>query len=69
MLGAHLFVCQMSHNQVWSLWLVVAAVTSFLNVMWHGVAFYGVGVQGVVILIFLGALFQLIVAPASQQGF
>jgi hypothetical protein len=36
--------------------------------MWHGEAFYGLGVQGVEVLILLGALFPLSVAPASQQG-
>jgi hypothetical protein len=37
--------------------------------MWHGEAFYGLGVQGVEVLIFLGALFLPRVAPVSQQGF
>jgi hypothetical protein len=37
-------------------------------VRWHGEAFYGLGVQGVKVLILLGALFPS-VAPASQQGF
>jgi hypothetical protein len=37
--------------------------------MWPGEAFYGLGVQGVEVLILLGALFLSSVAPASQQGF
>jgi hypothetical protein len=37
--------------------------------MWHGEAFYGLGVQGVEVLILLGVLFLQNVAPASQQGF
>jgi hypothetical protein len=37
--------------------------------MWHGEAFYGLGVQGVEVLILLGALFPPRVAPAFQQGF
>jgi hypothetical protein len=37
--------------------------------MWHGEAFYRLGVQGVKVLILLGALFPPSVAPASQQGF
>jgi hypothetical protein len=36
--------------------------------MWHEEAFYGLGVQGVKVLILLGALFSPSVAPASQQG-
>jgi hypothetical protein len=37
--------------------------------MRHGEAFYWLGVQGVVVLILLGALFPPRVTPASQQGF
>jgi hypothetical protein len=37
--------------------------------MWHGEAFYGLGVQGVEVLILLVALFLPTVVPASQQGF
>jgi hypothetical protein len=47
----------------------VVAATCFLSVMWHAEAFYGLGVQGVEVLILLGALFLPSVAPASQQGF
>jgi hypothetical protein len=41
----------------------------FLNVTWHGAALYGLGVQGVKVLILLGAFFLQSVAPASQQDF
>jgi hypothetical protein len=41
----------------------------FLSVTWHGEAFYGLVVQGVKIVILLGALFPPSVAPASQQDF
>jgi hypothetical protein len=37
--------------------------------MWCREAFYGLGVQGVEFLIFLGALFLPTVAPVSQQDF
>jgi hypothetical protein len=37
--------------------------------MWHGEAFYGLGVQDVEVLVLLGALFLPSAAPASQQGF
>jgi hypothetical protein len=43
--------------------------TCFLSVMWHGEAFYGLGVQGVKVLILLCASFLPSVAPACQQGF
>jgi hypothetical protein len=43
--------------------------TCFLSVTWHGEAFYGLGVQGVKVLILLGVLFLPSVAPVSQQGF
>jgi hypothetical protein len=36
--------------------------------MWHGEDFYGLGVQGVEVLIIFGALFPPSVAPASQQS-
>jgi hypothetical protein len=44
-------------------------LTHVLSVMWRGEAFYRLGVQGVEVLILLGALFLPSVAPASQQGF
>jgi hypothetical protein len=68
-LGAHLFVCQMSPKQVWSWHLAVPEPFSFLSVMWRGEALYTLGVQGVEVLIPLGALFLPSVAPASQQDF
>jgi hypothetical protein len=37
--------------------------------MWGEEALYGLGVQGVEVLILLGALFLPSVAPASQQDF
>jgi hypothetical protein len=37
--------------------------------MWHGESLYRLGVQGEVVLIFLGALFLPSVASASQQDF
>jgi hypothetical protein len=41
----------------------------FLSVTWHVEAFHELGVQGVKVLILLGALFPLSVAPVSQQYF
>jgi hypothetical protein len=40
-------VCQMSTKQVWSWCLAAWEASCFLNVMWHGEALYGLGVQGV----------------------
>jgi hypothetical protein len=37
--------------------------------MWHGEAFYRLGVQGVKVFILFDDLFPPSVAPASQQGF
>jgi hypothetical protein len=59
----------MSPKQVWSQQLVVAEALLFSRVTWCGEAFYGLGVQGVEVLILLGALFSASMAPASQQGF
>jgi hypothetical protein len=59
----------MSPNQVWSWHLVAAATLCFLSVMWLGKAFYGLGVQGVEVLIVLGAVFLPSVVPVSQQDF
>jgi hypothetical protein len=53
----------------WSWRLVVRELSCFLSVMWCGEALYGVGVQGVEVLILLGALFPPSVALASQQDF
>jgi hypothetical protein len=57
MLGAHVLVFQMSPKQVWSLHLVAQEPSCFLSVMWCGEALYRLGVQGVEVLILLGALF------------
>jgi hypothetical protein len=74
MLGAHLFgllnvsqafLSWQQQRRRWQWW----QPTSFLSVMWCGEAFYGLGVQGVEVLILLGALFLPSVAPVSQQGF
>jgi hypothetical protein len=37
--------------------------------MWCGEVFHGLGVQGVKVLILLGALFPPSMVPVSQQGF
>jgi hypothetical protein len=68
-LGAYLLVCQMSPEQVWSWHLAVQEPSCFLSVTWCGEALYRLGVQGVEVLILLGALFLPSVAPASQQDF
>jgi hypothetical protein len=46
----------MSPKQLWGQHLATWAPFSFLSVTWHG-GLYGLGVQGVEVLIFLGALF------------
>jgi hypothetical protein len=66
MLGAHLFVCQMSPKQVWSQRLVAWQPSCFLSVTWCGETFYWIGVQDVKVLVLLAALFLPSVAPASQ---
>jgi hypothetical protein len=66
-LGAHLFgLLNFSQS---GLELVAAAAHLFSHVTWHGEAFYRLGVQGVNVLILLGALFLPHVTPASQKGF
>jgi hypothetical protein len=37
--------------------------------MWYGKAFFRLEVQGVKVLVVLGALFPPCVAPVAQQGF
>jgi hypothetical protein len=69
MLVAHLLVCRMSPKQVWSWHLVVWEPFYFLSVTWRGEALYGLGFQGVEVLILLGVFFLPSVAPASQQDF
>jgi hypothetical protein len=68
-LGTHQLLCQMSPKQVWSWRLVVRKPSCFLSVTWHEEAFNRLGVQGVEVLILLGALFLSSVAPVSQQYF
>jgi hypothetical protein len=69
MLGGHLLVCQMSPKQVWSQHLATQEPSCFLGVMGHGEVLYGLGAQGIEVLILLGAFFLSSVAPASQQDF
>jgi hypothetical protein len=69
MFVAHLLVCRMSPKQVWSWRLVAREPSCFLSVMWHREALYGLGVQGVKVLILLGAFFLPNVAPESRQDF
>jgi hypothetical protein len=59
----------MSPKQVWSQHLVTQELSYFRSVTWSGEALYGLGVQGVEVLILLGALFPPSVAPESQQDF
>jgi hypothetical protein len=47
----------MSPEQFWSWRLVAQDPSCFLSVTWHGEALYGLGVQGVEVLILLGAFF------------
>jgi hypothetical protein len=44
-------------------------ISPLLSIIWHREALYRLGVQGVKVLILLGALFLPSVAPASQQDF
>jgi hypothetical protein len=66
MLGAHLLVCQMSPTLVWS-WCLVAAAALLFSV--YGEALYGLEVQGIEVLILLGAFYVPSMAPESQQDF
>jgi hypothetical protein len=59
----------MSPKVVWSWHLVAWQSSYFLNVTWHGEVLYRLGVQGVEVLILLGAFFLPSVAPVSQQDF
>jgi hypothetical protein len=69
MFGANLLVWQMCPKQVWNCHLMAWESSCFLSVMWHGETFHRLGVQGVKVLILLGALFPPSVAPVSQQYF
>jgi hypothetical protein len=67
---AYLLTCwSASPKQVRSWHLVVQEPSCFLSVMWYGETFHRLGVQGVEVLILLGALFLPSVAPVSQQDF
>jgi hypothetical protein len=55
----------MSSKQDWSCHLVVQQHSCFLSATWHGEAFHRLGVQGVEVLIFLGALFLPSLAHAA----
>jgi hypothetical protein len=46
-----------SPKQVWSRCLEVSESSCFLSVTWHGEALYGLGVQGVRVLLLLGDFF------------
>jgi hypothetical protein len=59
-------ICWMSPKQVWSWWW---QPTCFLSVVWCGETLYGLGVQGIEVLILLSALFLPSVAPVSQEDF
>jgi hypothetical protein len=65
MLCVHLFICRMSPKQVWSWHLAMREPSCFLSVLWCGEALYGLGIQGVEVLILLGALFLPGVAGSS----
>jgi hypothetical protein len=69
MLGAHMLVCQMSPELAWSWHLGAQEPSCFLSITWSGEAFYGLGVQGVKVLILLGTVFLPNVALVSQQNF
>jgi hypothetical protein len=68
--AAYLLTCwSASPKQVWSWSLVTWEPSWFLSVMWCGEALYGLGVQGVGVLLLLGGFFLPSVAPVSQQDF
>jgi hypothetical protein len=66
---AHLLGFWMSPKQVWSQCLAAPELSCFLSVMWYGEALYRLRIQGVKVLILLGAFFLPSMAPASQQDF
>jgi hypothetical protein len=57
-LFAHLLVGWISPKQVWSRCLAVHELSYFLSVTWCGEALYGLGVQGIEVLILLGGFFS-----------
>jgi hypothetical protein len=57
--AAYLLTCwSASPMQVWSWCLAAQEPSCFLSIMWHWEALYRLGVQGVVVLIFLGGFFS-----------
>jgi hypothetical protein len=69
-MSLYLLTCwSASPKEVWSQHLVAWEPSCFLSVMWHGVALYGLEVQGVRVLFLIGVFFLPSVAPASQQNF
>jgi hypothetical protein len=68
--AAYLLTCwSVSPKQVWSWHLMAWEPSCFLSVTWCGEALYGLGVQGVRDLLFLGDFFSARVDPVSQQDF
>jgi hypothetical protein len=71
--------CDSWHSPVWSTECLPSRFgdgvwwqeqpSNFLSITWYGKTFYRLGVQGVEVLILLGALSVPSVAPASQQSF
>jgi hypothetical protein len=61
--------CSVSPKWVWSWHNVAWEPSCFLCAMWHGEALYGLGFQGVRVLLILGGFFLPSLAPASQQDF
>jgi hypothetical protein len=68
-LGAHLLVCWISPKQVWSCCLAAWEPSCFLSVTLYGEALYRLRVQGVKVLVLLGALFPPSVALVCLQDF
>jgi hypothetical protein len=68
--ASYLLTCwSASPKQVWNHCLLVREPSCFLSVTWHIETLYGLGVQGVRVLILLGGFFLPSVAPASQTNF
>jgi hypothetical protein len=67
--AAYLLTCwSASPKQFWNWHLVVWEPSCFLSVMWVGEDLYGLGVQGVGVLLLL-FFFLSSVAPVSQQNY
>jgi hypothetical protein len=54
----YLLTCSASPKQFWSQCLAAWEPSCFLSVKWHGEALYGMGVQGIGVLLFLGGFFS-----------